>query len=162
MLKSTSPGLGPDIPALEAVGGRGGGSPSSPRSKPRQPFLAQPPSRQTQGRSQGGASSRTRAVRPESQDAPALQFLRSPAEGGRRLLARPGRRSRGISPPQGRRPGHALKRRPPGAQDRGGCRGKMASRFILEGYGEKGQRGARRRLCFNHRSIPQTPNSPCI
>lgn len=99
-----------DTGDFQAVGDRG-------RRETR--FLAPPTSRQTQGRSRGGASSRTRAVRPERQDAPALQRLRSPAEGGRPLLARPGRRSRGISPPRGWRPGHAPKRRPPGARDRG-------------------------------------------
>lgn len=87
-------------------------------------------------RRRGGASSRTRAVRSELQDAPALQRLRSPAEGGRPLLASPAALAAGFH----LRPGHAPKRRPPGAPDQGGCRGKMASRFILEGYSEKGQR----------------------
>lgn len=108
VMKSASPGLGPDIPVPEAIDGRdpwepavsAGGSRVSPRPEPRPRFRARPTSRLTQGRSRGGASSRTGALRPEPQDAPALQRLRSPAEGGRPLLARPGRRSRGISPPR--------------------------------------------------------------
>lgn len=54
MLKSTSPGLGPDIPAVEAVAGRGGwelGAHPAPGPSPGRPSWPSPPA----GRRRGGA-----------------------------------------------------------------------------------------------------------
>lgn len=118
-----------------------GGSWNSPKPKPNRAALPGPAHQPADaGAGPGHVQVHMRTSIRSPRDAPALQRLRSPAEGSLPLLASPCRRSRGISPPQGWRLSHAPKRRPPGAQDRGGCRGKMASRFILEGCGKKGQR----------------------